>query len=97
MKRTIILLAIGAFVATGCFTKNAPKTTVASTKNYTEAELEKGHTIFTGSCNKCHKYKEPAQYSKQKWTKVLPSMIKKAKLSAEDGEVLTAWVMAHAK
>lgn len=66
-------------------------------KNYTEAQMEEGKTIFMGSCDKCHGLKEPETHTVAQWERILPRMSKKAKLEAEQAGKVRAYVLAHAK
>jgi cytochrome c5 len=74
-------------------TNNAPATNV----RYTAAQLETGHTLYTNNCGKCHKLFQPQDKSVSKWERVLPPMIRKAKLSDEQGTLVRAWVMSQMK
>lgn len=67
------------------------------TAKYSPQQLESGKTIFTGNCAKCHKLKEPGTRTPEQWNKVLKRMIPKAKLSDEDGMLVRAYLIAHAK
>lgn len=71
--------------------------TPAPAVHYTAAQLEEGRTIYTNNCGKCHKLFQPAQKSLSKWENVLPRMIKKAKLSEEQGNLVRAYVMSGIK
>ncbi len=107
MHRKHILL-LTAFV-TGVFWLSAcsPKVSkpVAGTtepaappaKHYSAAQLEEGHAIYTNSCGRCHKLFVPADKSQDKWERVLPRMIKRAKLTEGQGELVRAYVMANLK
>jgi len=64
---------------------------------YQPDQLEKGHTLFTGNCAKCHKLKDPGSRTPAEWDKVLKRMIPKAKLSAEDGALVRAYLIANSK
>lgn len=66
-------------------------------KNFTAAQMEEGKTVWQGSCGKCHKLPLPESYTVNKFDKVLPRMIKKAKLSDEQGAKVRAYLIANAK
>ena len=109
MKKVIVIFSVVA-VSIGMI-KCSPKANKATTATSTETkpattavaatataeQIEAGHTLYTNNCGKCHGLKEPANYNKESWTKILKSMIPKAKLSADDGTLVTAYVMANAK
>src|SRR6218665_858455 len=64
---------------------------------YSTAQIEEGHTIFTNSCDNCHKLKEPASHTPEQWNKILKRMIPKAKLSDEQGKLVRAYLITHSK
>lgn len=106
MNRFVILFSIlaGSVLMTQCTAKKtttsamSPEQVVAEVKkNYTEAQMEEGKTIYLSNCNKCHEYKEPETRDIAKWEKVLPRMSKKAKLDHEAAGKVRAYVLAHAK
>jgi mono/diheme cytochrome c family protein len=106
MQRSKIFLlaafAAGAFLLNACSPKVTRPVAEAGTPakpevHYTEAQLAEGKTLFTGSCGRCHKLFEPASKSVSKWESVLPRMIKRAKLSEEQGALVRAYIMANVK
>lgn len=66
-------------------------------RNYTQAQMDEGKTISMQSCNRCHKYHEPQEFTVMKWEKVLPSMTQKAKLSQDDAGKVRAYLISNAK
>jgi len=64
---------------------------------YSTAQLEEGHTIFTNSCGSCHKLKEPGSKTPEQWNKTVKRMIPRAKLSDEQGKLVRAYLIANAK
>jgi len=99
MKKIII-----AFAALGLFAACQPKTAevvevkkveeVKETKMLregTEAEMA-GMALYTNNCGKCHDLPVISDHSKERWNKVLPPMIKEAKLDAAQGANVTAYV-----
>lgn len=92
-------VALGALLLANCSPKTG-KSTAASTGpevHYTEAQLAQGKTIFTSHCGRCHQLFQPEEKTVAKWNAVLPSMIKKAKLSDDEGALVRAYVMANVK
>lgn len=57
----------------------------------TEAEMA-GMALYNNNCGKCHDLPVIADHSKERWNKVLPPMIKEAKLDAAQGANVTAYV-----
>ncbi len=109
-KATIIIYACAATILlTQCAKKISPagksnmksKTAaeeVAEEKGkYTEAQIGHGAIIFQNNCEKCHKLKQPAEFTVKQWDKILPDMSGKAKLNKEDAGILRAWVVTNAK
>ncbi|WP_118972827.1 c-type cytochrome [Taibaiella koreensis] len=103
-------LTVSAFLASAVLflaycTPKAGKTVAATpveTKEqivarYPPDQLEKGHTLFTGNCAKCHKLKDPGSRTPAEWDKVLQRMIPKAKLSPDDGALVRAYLIANSK
>ncbi len=75
-------------------TANLPATTKEDT-HYSSAQVAEGKTIYTASCGKCHKLFTPAEKSRERWESVLPPMIKKARLTDEQGALVRAYVMSN--
>jgi cytochrome c5 len=53
---------------------------------YNLAGLNEGKALFEQTCNKCHRLKNPTSRNEDKWTKIVPSMIKK--LNKKEGKVV---------
>jgi cytochrome c5 len=64
---------------------------------YNAEQLESGKVLFTNNCDKCHKLKMPETRTPEQWNKVLKRMIPRAKLSDNDGKLVRAYLIAHAK
>ncbi len=91
-------LALGVLALANCSPKTGKSTAATATQpvvHYTDAQLAEGQTIFTSHCGKCHKLHQPNEESVAKWNSVLPSMIRKAKLTEEQGNLVRAYVMAN--
>lgn len=106
MKKVLTLAILGLSMAimVNCTPKAGKKIaeTPAATKaqtvvQFSEAQLEAGHVLFMNNCAKCHKLKQPETHNAAQWEKILNRMIPKSKLSDEDGKLVRAYVMAHAK
>ena len=84
--------------STATATEMSPEATIAAVKKeYTPDQLAQGKTIFENSCNKCHGLKDPKTRTVEKLEKVLPGMIRKAKLSDDQGALVRAYMIANAK
>lgn len=101
---TILSLMFTSVLLTECTPKKAasgamsPEQKVADVKkNYTEAQMEEGKTLWQGNCGKCHKLFEPGSRSVEKWENVLPRMSNRAKLNEQQAGMVRAYLLAHAK
>lgn len=105
MKKTALVAACTITIQlAGCATKHAttstetPEQERASVKaTYSETQIMQGKTIFQHSCNKCHDYKMPEDYSVKEWDKVLPSMLRKSHLNGNDAGMVRAWIITNTK
>jgi hypothetical protein len=60
----------------------------------TLAVLTAGHSIYTGTCTKCHGTKSIYRISEANWQPVIDDMSEKAKLTATEKEALTKYIFA---
>ncbi len=85
------MLALMAFAY--CTPKAATSSDDAvANNNYTEAQLEEGHMLWQNNCGKCHKLYPPENYDWERWKKILDNMIPKAKLTKDQGELVSAYI-----
>lgn len=98
MKTTFLtkLMILGGIAF---FTSCSPKTVEPVTDSnetvevaMTAADITNAKTVFETNCQKCHALKVIDDYSQEKWNKVLPSMAKKANLTASDTELLARYI-----
>ena len=101
---TILSLMFTSVLLTECTPKKAatdtmsPEQKVADVKkNYTEAQMAEGKTIWQGACGKCHKLFEPGSRSVEKWENVLPRMVNRSKLNDQQAAMVRAYLLSHAK
>ncbi|MCB0516094.1 MAG: cytochrome c [Chitinophagales bacterium] len=59
--------------------------------------LQHGYNLFTQNCGNCHKLHLPQSRTAAEWSKVLPPMTRKAKLTPQDAEAVTQYVMVEQK
>ncbi len=59
--------------------------------------INKGYILFSENCNKCHRLKNPGNYSDEEWHKILPVMSKKAKLNPEETDLIQTYVLAFSE
>jgi mono/diheme cytochrome c family protein len=96
MKKAVVIVVLVLFVF-ACHRK----TVVSAESTTNDAELsilvQKGKTIYTTRCTKCHGLKPVNHYTANSWNKILSSMVPKAKLSQEEADQVNAYVMAYSK
>src|SRR5579875_1214771 len=109
MKK-IIVIAIVSLAALACHRNTAPSSTViisnspmekkttSTTDNSNDvAMVAQGKTVYESRCNKCHELKVVENFTQDRWTTILRSMVVKAKLNDDETKEVTAYVMANAK
>jgi mono/diheme cytochrome c family protein len=103
MKKVFALSLFIVLIAVACHKKAVP---VASTPTATTepavaaadpALVEAGKSVFATKCTKCHPAKVVENYTTERWTGILKSMIPKAKLDETEAAQVTAYVNANAK
>lgn len=60
-----------------------------------ENDLKDGKTIFDTKCTRCHASKEIVTRSEENWKKNIEKMAPRAKLSAEEKDKLTKYVLSY--
>ena len=55
-------------------------------------QLDSARTLYVLKCTACHGTKLPSNYSMMEWPKILTKMAKKAKITAEEKEVLWRYI-----
>ena len=93
LKSLLIAVAGTAFLAS-CTTKPA---VVEGTKTITVEKIALGKTIFDNSCGKCHDLPNPTDHSAQDWVGIMNSMAPKAKLTAEQHEIVYDYIVSVKK
>ncbi len=102
MKKTLLIAATIISLAVACKSKknmattsNAGVTTAAQLAavqtrfpDATKAELEKGYSVYTGACTKCHGTKDVTVYTEPKLLEIVDVMSKKSNLTPEDKQAL---------
>ncbi|MES1221421.1 MAG: hypothetical protein ABUT20_38325 [Bacteroidota bacterium] len=103
MKKVFALCLFIAVIAAACHKKAVPATSTTApaaapvVAAADAATLEAGKTILTTKCAKCHPAKNPGDYTVERWTGILTSMVPKAKLDVTETAQVTAYVNANAK
>lgn len=103
MKATFLFTAaaILLFSSIGCHRKAYPRKSdsnlIGVTGTLTDSQLVQGEAIFRRSCRKCHRLHEPGEHDLAKWNRVLPSMVKKAKLDEMASAEVVGWIRSKVK
>ena len=93
--KNVFLLVAGVTVLMACKTGLEVVEEVESTEETTEmptTPIGEGKVVLLTKCAKCHDAPDVDSYSKEKWNKVLNPMIKKANLTEEEANNVTAYV-----
>jgi cytochrome c5 len=76
---------------------NNMKNSLPPVQNPTTAvSLEKGKAVFLSKCGTCHALKKISDYSPSRWNDFLKTEIPRAKLSSEEGNQVTDFILAKA-
>jgi mono/diheme cytochrome c family protein len=106
MKKIVFLTLTTGFILIACHRKTVPPapvtqaTTTAPAPTATDSTAmlaDQGKLVYTARCGKCHALKNTANYTTDRWAKILQVMIPKAKLDENQAKQVTAYVMANAK
>lgn len=106
MKKFSILIMLGTIAVSmvqctpkkATTTEKSPSEKVADIKkNYTEAQMAEGKTLFEADCAKCHRLHQPEEHDIAKWENVLPRMTKRAKMDDAQAGMVRAYILTHAK
>ncbi|MCW3075861.1 MAG: hypothetical protein JWO32_470 [Bacteroidetes bacterium] len=109
MKKTFFFLSVTFLIAfAACKTVSYAKTidkydvstqqTEIAKKRWAEsdgAKLIRGKSIFTKQCTECHKAFVIEKFSERKWNHEIDDMSPKAKLSPEEKQDLTYFVLSY--
>jgi hypothetical protein len=58
-------------------------------------DMDKGKTIFTNRCSRCHGLHDPKEFNAEKWDIILSRMIPRARLSSEEAANVKAFIRAN--
>lgn len=57
-------------------------------------ELAAGKKLYETRCISCHALKNPLATSKEKWIKILPRMVRKAKLKEDEKNLIQSYIFS---
>lgn len=89
----LLLIILAACTTTKLYTPSASNENKRITASVDE--LKKGYELYTTRCNKCHGLKSPDSRNAEQWTKVLASMAPKAKLTAEEKDLVYKYLVNY--
>lgn len=102
MKK-IITISILSLIAFACshktastVTKTEVKTEKTESATVSNAQFTAGKTLYTAKCGRCHKLYNPNRGNMTQWTKWINRMAPKAKLTAEEKQLVTDYVSVNA-
>jgi hypothetical protein len=106
MKKIFLVIILMILLVWGCSHKTVPaKTETASAQPTTVTPIISpaigdtalGKQTFLAKCGRCHKLKDPANYTTDKWATIMNRMSVKAKLDSTETQNVLAYVQANAK
>ena len=103
MKKSISLALF--IILTGCTVVRLTQPTPSDLErmqqkvpSITYEQAINGLNLYKTKCNGCHGLHRPNEFTREKWEKILPEMLMKAKLSdAIEKENLVNYLMANSK
>ncbi len=60
-------------------------------------ELTTGREVYVRHCSSCHNLYEPKQFAVSRWKEVLPTMQHKAKITVEEIELISKYLLAGSR
>ena len=108
MKKTTqspLAIAVIVIAFSACTHKAVPNTPVGVSSAPVEIGIgtsennafAEGERIYTASCGRCHRLKNPASYTAVQWVPILDDMARKAKLSAAEKTNVAAYLNKNAR
>jgi cytochrome c5 len=91
-----VFFLLGIIVA--CSPKVAETIVVEQTTEASSlAEVPEGKQLFESNCVRCHKLKNPGDFSTEEWKEIVPRMAEKAKIDETTKGKILEYVLANAK
>lgn len=81
-----------ALLALGC--AGAPVQEEPSTAG-TDASVEEGARIWSGTCNRCHNLRPPDEFTAEQWPVIVSHMRTRADLTRSQAEAVTAFLRSQ--
>jgi mono/diheme cytochrome c family protein len=105
MKK-IIILSVFSFLIIACQKNSLPTISRRTSeppppaplaRKDLKVDLEKGKTVFTNRCGRCHGLHDPKEFTAEKWDVILQRMVPRARLNPEDAADVEAYIKANSK
>ncbi len=102
MKKSIAILFISIviFACSHKTTSTVTKTEVATEKmesaTVSNEQFSAGKTVYDAKCGRCHKLHNPNRGNMTQWTKWIDRMAPKAKLTADEKQLVMDYVSVNA-
>jgi mono/diheme cytochrome c family protein len=61
------------------------------------SNIVRGYDLFSRNCQKCHRLKNPANFTEEEWDKILPKMAKRTKLTSDEVGLVHTYVTTFSK
>lgn len=65
--------------------------------NFSSAQISEGQSLYENNCAECHKLKNPANKTPEKWNNTLKKMLPKTKLTYEESRLVRAYLVVNSK
>lgn len=59
--------------------------------------LPLGKTLYENSCVRCHKLKEPGNYTQEQWPGIMDKMQKRSRITDEEKATILTYLLSEAK
>lgn len=104
-KFSLIFVSLAFLIA--CSTSKNTNTSTIEVKKTTEdsldlTKLEAGKNLYSEKCTVCHKMKNPANFSKEEMSKIVPKMVymankRETNITPEEESLISYFAVANAK
>ena len=99
MKISALIILLSLFAITSCTPTMKPienAKPMESPKPIAEnSKFAEGKNIFENSCAKCHDLPNPKDYNDDEWAPLVKAMAEKAKLNADQEELVYQYVLSE--
>jgi hypothetical protein len=96
----VVLVAAGCATSSGGSNSDVPEARPrvieqrVQRNGWSPKDARRATSLYALKCGRCHKFYDPAAYDTGDWDRWMGKMAKKAKLSAEQGRLLSTYLSA---